>query len=64
MYVYQKKYAASCVTLLYPLSRSVSQNEKIRYITEDGNVIVTVKFIDLLNAKQDVNRIRREVLNS
>ena len=64
MYVYQKKYAANSVTLLYPLSHLVSRDEKIKYITEGGNVIVTVKFIDLLNAKEEVNKILCDVLNS
>ena len=60
MYVYQKKYTAKSVTLLYPLSDSVSSNEQIQYKTEE-NVVVNVKFIDLLKAKEEVNRIRREV---
>lgn len=64
MYVYQKKYVANSVTLLYPLSHSVSHDEKIKYITEGGNVVVTVKFIDLLNAKEEVNKILCDVLNS
>lgn len=64
MYVYQKKYVANSVTLLYPLSHSVSRDEKIRYTTENGNVIVTVKFIDLLKAKEDVNKILSDVLKS
>lgn len=64
MYVYQKKYVANSVTLLYPLSHSISHDEKIKYITEGGNVVVTVKFIDLLNAKEEVNKILCDVLNS
>ena len=60
MYVYQKKYTAKSVTLLYPLSDSVSSNEQIQYKTEE-NVVVNVKFIDLLKAKDEVNRILREV---
>ena len=64
MYVYQKKYVANSVTLLYPLSHSVSHDEKIKYITEGGNVVVTVKFIDLLNAKEEVKKILFDVLNS
>ena len=60
MYVYQKKYTAKSVTLLYPLSDLVSSNEQIQYKTEE-NVVVNVKFIDLLKAKEEVNRIRREV---
>ena len=60
MYVYQKKYTAKSVTLLYPLSDSFSSNEQIQYKTEE-NVVVNVKFIDLLKAKEEVNRIRREV---
>lgn len=61
MYVYQKKYRAKSVTLLYPLSHLVDARDQITYKTEEKNVIVNVKFIDLLKAKDEVNRIRRDV---
>ncbi|MBQ1186916.1 MAG: McrC family protein [Clostridia bacterium] len=63
MYVYQKKYGANSVTLLYPLSHFVSRNENIEYTTENGSVVVKVKFIDLLKAKEDVSEILGEVLS-
>lgn len=62
MYVYQKKYTAKSVTLLYPLSDSVSGDEQIQYITEEKNVVVNVEFIDLLKAKDEVNRILKRIL--
>ncbi len=48
MYAYQKKYGASNVTLLYPLTDKVS-DKRIEYKSDDG-VIVKVRFIDLYAA--------------
>lgn len=63
MYVYQKKYEAKSVTLLYPLSHLISSKKLIKYTTENGNVIVNVRFIDLPKAKQDVAKILNEILD-
>lgn len=63
MYVYQKKYEAKSVTLLYPLSHLISSEKLIKYTTENGNVIVNVRFIDLPKAKQDVAKILNEILD-
>lgn len=45
MYAYQKKYGASNVTLLYPLTDKVA-DKHIEYRSEDG-VTVKVRFVDL-----------------
>ena len=45
MYAYQKKYGASNVTLLYPLTDKVS-DKHIEYKSDDG-VTVKVRFVDL-----------------
>ena len=46
MYAYQKKYNATSVTLLYPLSDDIPKDKKISYVSND-NVIINVEFIDL-----------------
>jgi len=48
MYAYQKKYVASNVTLLYPLTDKVS-DKRIEYKSDDG-VTVKVRFVDLYAA--------------
>ena len=54
MYAYQKKYSAQSttqnVTLLYPQTDSVSQNN-IEFSSEDG-IIVRVRFVDLFKIKE------------
>jgi len=48
MYAYQKKYGASNVTLLYPLTDKVA-DKHIEYKSDDG-VTVKVRFVDLYSA--------------
>lgn len=45
MYAYQKKYGASNVTLLYPLTDKVT-DKHIKYKSDDG-VTVRIRFVDL-----------------
>lgn len=48
MYAYQKKYDnVQNVTLLYPLTDTISETVNINYAADDG-VIVKVRFIDLM----------------
>ena len=61
MYVYQKKYDAESVTLLYPLTDAVSATSAIKYIAED-NVIVNVRFVDLFNVKDCLMDIASDIL--
>lgn len=56
MYTYQKKYKAENVTLIYPLSDKINQNTDIIYKSDD-NVIVNVKFIDLIDVKESLKKI-------
>ena len=56
MYAYQKKYDAKDVTLLYPLSDKVNPDSDITYKSND-NVIVNVKFVDLLDIQESLKRI-------
>ena len=49
MYAYQKKYSAENVTLLYPMTEAVRQND-IEFTSEDG-VTVKVRFLDLFQMK-------------
>lgn len=56
MYAYQKKYKAENVTLIYPLSDKINQNTDIIYKSDD-NVIVNVKFVDLIDVKESLKKI-------
>ena len=49
MYAYQKKYSAQNVTLIYPKTEKV-KDENIQFISEDG-VIVRIRFVDLFDTK-------------
>jgi 5-methylcytosine-specific restriction enzyme subunit McrC len=52
MYVYSKKYNADRIILLYPRSDGLSKTD-IKFMSND-NVIVEVKFVDLLNADESI----------
>lgn len=60
MYAYQKKYESKNVTLLYPFTEKVSSVENIDFISIDGS-IVKVRFIDLLDIKNSINDIIKEI---
>ena len=52
MYAYQKKYDnVQNVTLLYPLTDTISENEIINYASDDG-AMVKVRFIDLVSVEK------------
>lgn len=57
MYAYQKKYDnAKNVTLLYPLTETLSENADINYASDDG-AIVKVKFIDLISIEKSFDAL-------
>ena len=60
MYAYQKKYNAKNITMLYPMTKKVSQkieHEKEIKFTSDDGVIVRVRFIDLIDIKKSLTRM-------
>ena len=58
MYVYQKKYDAQSVTLIYPLTDEIS-NPRIDFQSDDG-VTVHVRFIDLFDVRNCIAAIANE----
>ena len=56
MYAYQKKYKAENVTLIYPLSDKVNSDTDIIFKSDD-NVVVNVRFIDLIDVKESLKKI-------
>lgn len=63
MYVYQKKYSAQNITLLYPLASTMSADQNaISYIAKIDKVIVRVCFIDLHNPEVSINNILGMIL--
>ena len=60
MYAYQKKYNAQNVTLLYPKTDQVhTENIEFREVYDDG-VVVRVKFVDLFNIQNSIQRLMEE----
>jgi 5-methylcytosine-specific restriction enzyme subunit McrC len=59
MYAYSKKYDASRILLLYPLSDAIARTD-IAYSSDD-NVKVDVAFIDLMNIDRDVDDVLKRV---
>lgn len=58
MYAYQKKYSAQNITLLYPLTEMVSDNN-IQFDSGDG-VIVRVRFVDLFDVKNSLATVLKD----
>jgi len=56
MYAYHKKYHASNVTLLYPLTSNVHDSNNIEFLSADG-VIVKVLFVDLFDITTSIDNI-------
>ena len=54
MYVYQKKYQAAHISLLYPVTDSLSTERQIPYRSYDG-VNVTARFIDMISLKESMS---------
>jgi 5-methylcytosine-specific restriction enzyme subunit McrC len=59
MYACSKKYDASKILLLYPLSDAISRTD-ITYTSED-DVRVDVAFIDLMNVDHDIDEVLKGV---
>ena len=53
MAVYQYKYHAQNVTLLYPRSGSIDSSKPVSFTSKDG-LTVHLRWIDLLDAKQSI----------
>lgn len=60
MYAYQKKYTSENVTLLYPLTERVEQDDNIEFMSHDGTLI-RVRFIDLFELKSSLNSLLAEM---
>lgn len=60
MYAYQKKYTSENVTLLYPLTEKVDQDENIEFLSHDGTQI-KVRFVDLFDLKISLEQIIQEI---
>lgn len=56
MYVYSKKYGAENVILLYPNTEKIIVNKPIEFKSKDGT-IVKVRFIDLFNINESINKL-------
>lgn len=48
MYAYEKRYKAKSTVLLYPMSKDLTVDKKVDYMTDD-NVDIKIRFIDLFN---------------
>lgn len=60
MYAYQKKYAAACVTLLYPKTEGFASGERIEFTSKDG-VTVKVSFVDLFDTAGCIKSLQAEL---
>lgn len=56
MYAYQKKYDAENITLIYPSTDVVPDNQEISFDSGDG-VNVNVKFVDLYDVKNSIKNV-------
>ena len=54
MYAYQKKYNAKNITLLYPKTAEIIDEDRLTFISDDG-VTVNVKFVDLYDKNSICN---------
>ena len=63
MYVYQKKYAAENVTLLYPCIDKIDQSKDIRFISheEHDRIEIKIRFVDLFDIKKSLENIIAEI---
>ena len=63
MYVYQKKYAAENVTLLYPCTDKIDQSKDIRFISheEHDRIEIKIRFVDLFDIKKSLENIIAEI---
>ena len=56
MYAYSKKYGAKNIILLYPNTEKIIVNKPIEFKSKDGT-IVKVRFIDLFNINESINKL-------
>lgn len=61
MYAYQKKYESQNVTLLYPITDEIDALTPISYKADD-NITVNVRFVDLFNIKESLEKIVVDVI--
>ena len=63
MYVYQKKYAADNVTLLYPRTEEIDQSKDIRFISHErrDRIEIKIRFVDLFDIKKSLENIVAEI---
>jgi 5-methylcytosine-specific restriction enzyme subunit McrC len=59
MYAYQNKYHSENVTLLYPLTEKIEQNNDIEFHANDGTLI-KIRFIDLFDLSKSLSNIIAE----
>ena len=59
MYAYQKEYKSQRVTLLYPKTENMTNEPE--FLTYDKSVLVNVRFVDLFNINDFLDRIQGEV---
>lgn len=59
MYAYQNKYGSENVTLLYPLTEKVEQNN-IEFHSNDG-MLIKIRFIDLFDLRNSLSSIITEI---
>ena len=56
MYAYQKKYAATHVTLVYPNTDTVTYETGMEYRSDDG-VTVRIRFVDLFDVQKSTQQL-------
>lgn len=56
MYVYQKKYSALNVTLIFPLTEKIPADKIIEFHSQDG-VTVKIKFVDLFDIRKSLENM-------
>lgn len=59
MYAYQNKYGSENITLLYPLTEKVEQNN-IEFHSNDG-MLIKIRFIDLFDLRNSLSSIITEI---
>lgn len=54
--VYQKKYGANHVTLVYPKTGELASTDKTEYRSTDG-VIVRIRFVNLFDVHSNIKKL-------
>ncbi len=63
MYVYHKKYVAKSVTLIYPKPEEEISEEKLIFRSQEENLVVKVKFVDLYD-DSSIHKVLNEIVVS